>query len=417
MEEIIPGKYSGIIEIPASKSDVQRALLCAGLSTGKSELKNVGKSSDELCMLETIKQLGAIVQQLENGNLAIEGFTHFPKKGTIQLGESGLGTRLLTSICTAHPGSFDLIGHGSLTSRPMHFFTNHFPKMGVKLTTTNGCIPLNVEGPIISGNYTVDGSESSQYISGLMMALPLISGNTHLKVENLKSGAYLEMTLNTLQQFGIKIENDSLKEFKIQGNQQYKATDYTCEGDWSSASYWLVAAALGQKISISGLSMKSLQADKALLNALLNANCSLKNEDGLISISGKNRSVLDFDANNCPDLFPALVTYAAFTPGISKIKGVYRLKNKESNRGLVLQKEFSKIGVLIEISDDEMLIHGQKSVIGGTINSNNDHRIAMCFGIAGMFSKSPIIIEESESVSKSYPRFWEDLNGLKQNII
>ena len=181
------------------------------------------------------------------------------------------------------------------------------------------------------------------------------------------------------------------------------------EGDWSSASYWLVASALGQDIQVNGLTLESLQADKAILEAFESANCTVVQSENGVQIHGNERKTFVFDATHCPDLFPALATLASLTSGISMIKGVHRLQNKESNRGIVLQTEFKKLGVQIDLDADVMCIHGQSSISGGTIDAHNDHRIAMCFGVLGMFTTTPIIIDGAEAVIKSYPRFWEEL--------
>ena len=241
------------------------------------------------------------------------------------------------------------------------------------------------------------------------MALPLIDNDTTILVNDLKSIPYVSMTLDTLKQFGIKIENNDFKTFKIKGNQTYKPINYTIESDWSSASYWLVAAALGMKIEITGLKMSSLQADKALLDGLMSAKCRIYRTENGLKIDGSNRQAFEFDATDCPDLFPALVTFAAYCVGDSVFYGVSRLKNKESDRGIVLQKEFSKLGLQIDLDGDKMTVHGTGKLNGGICDSNNDHRIAMCLGIAGCFSESPITINDAGAVKKSYPSFWEEI--------
>ncbi|MDP4798032.1 MAG: hypothetical protein NWR50_04140, partial [Crocinitomicaceae bacterium] len=267
-------------------------------------------------------------------------------------------------------------------------------------------------GPLKGGSYNVDGSQSSQYISGLLMALPLLNEPSELCVEKLASKPYVQMTLNTLEKFGIQIQHDKFERFLIAGKQQYIPCDYQVEGDWSAASYWLVAAAMGADITISGLSMSSLQADKKMLDALIVAGCNLHFSSDGISVKGKEKKAFEFDATHCPDLFPALVSFAAFCPGVSVISGVERLKNKESDRGLALKTEFEKLGVQIELLDDEMHIHGVNSISGNIVNSHNDHRIAMCLAIVGLFSLNGVMIENAEAVVKSYPDFWKDLESV-----
>jgi 3-phosphoshikimate 1-carboxyvinyltransferase len=221
------------------------------------------------------------------------------------------------------------------------------------------------------------------------------------------------MTLNTLTQFGIEIQHQNFEQFIIAGKQKYLPTNYEIEGDWSAASYWLVASALGQNIQISGLSLTSLQADKAILKAFEAANCTIVFDENQISIEGNERKSFQFDATHCPDLFPALTTFAALCDGRSDIKGISRLKHKESDRGEVLKSEFEKLGVNIVLNeqDDTMHIYGKNSIEGGKVNSHNDHRIAMCLAIAGMFADNIVEIDEAESVEKSYLNFWEDFTS------
>ncbi len=412
IQEIHPSILKGEILIPPSKSDSQRAILCAGLADGKSIIKNCGESEDELNMLNTITDLGARIQHIDSNSIEIYGIHTFPKSKTIQVGESGLGLRLLTSICAAHDGEFILEGSGTLLKRPMNFFDATFLKLKVDFHSNNGYLPFEIKGPIFPTSLTVDGSQSSQYISGLLMAFPVLLGTTYLKVENLKSIPYLEMTLKTINAFGITIENQNFEDFIIEGNQHYLPVEYNIESDWSSASYWIVAAALGSDILIKGLSMSSLQADKKILEALAIANCKLINFENGFKVEGENRKPFHFNATHCPDLFPALTVFAALTPGLSAIEGVHRLSTKESDRGQALQQEFQKLGIKIEFQEDKMMIHGQASISGGSVESHHDHRIAMCLGIAGIFANSHVIIENAEVVSKSYPNFWNDLNAL-----
>jgi len=408
LQQVYPGKYNLNIQVPASKSDGQRALLAAALSKGKSFIHQLGNSTDELAMLRCIEQLGAKTSWNEEV-LEVEGLSTFPNEIALNCGESGLTSRLLIAVCAMYPGNFSISGEGSLLQRSMGFYVELFNEQQLTFTfSENNTLPLQVRGGIEAGEIVVDGSQSSQYISGLLMGLPLLASDSVLVVENGVSLPYIQMTINTLMSFGIVIKQVE-NSYYVQGNQTYRPTTYTVEGDWSSASYWLVASALGQNITINGLSLNSLQADKALLEVFKTANCTIIPTENSIQIHGNERKAFIFDATNCPDLFPALVTFAAFTPGISIIKGVHRLQNKESDRGKVLQAEFKKLGLSIEIEGDIMRVYGQSSISGGVINANNDHRIAMCFGILGMFTESSVLIEGAESVAKSYPNFWDEL--------
>lgn len=417
IKTVIPGKYEGRIAIPSSKSDGQRAILAAALAKGTSTLHNTGNSKDEQSMLEAIRELGAEIEFTAEKTAEITGIQQFPESAVLNMHESGLGVRLMTSVCAAHTGKYTIIGNGSSLNRPMYFFEETLPLFNTKVTTNNGFLPLEIEGKMKGSDVTLDGSQSSQYISGMMMALPLIDTESRLTVNNLKSIPYLQMTLNTLAKFGISILHQNFEQFIIAGQQKYLSTTYTIEGDWSSASYWLVASALGQNITVDGLSMYSLQADKAIIHAFETANCTIHYIDEGIQIHGRNRKAFQFDATHCPDLFPALVTFAAFCDGRSDISGVHRLTHKESNRGTVLKSEFEKIGVNIVLDGDVMHVYGKEAIEGGKVNSHNDHRIAMCLAIAGMFSDAPVEIEDAESVGKSYLDFWKDLEKLDYKFI
>lgn len=411
-KKIDPGRRQGIITVPASKSDGQRALLAAALAGGTSVLTGWGNSHDELAMQQAIGRLGAQVNHDENGNLRIEGIARFPESAELSAGESGLGIRLLSFVCAAHPGDFRINGEGSLSVRPMDFIEKQLPRFGAFCATNNGYAPLHVAGPMKGTSVAVDGSLSSQFISGLLMSLPLVDGDSRLQVEDLKSGPYVEMTLKTLSEFGIRIHRQK-ELFSIPGNQRYRPAEYPVDADWSSAGYWLVAAALGHEIGIRGLRTDSLQADKALIGFLETAGCEVIEHSGILTVNGKGKKTFEADATNCPDLFPTLAVLAAFCTGCSCIRGVSRLVHKESHRGLTIQSEFAKLGVHVELNNDEMHIFGTGSVSGGTIDSHNDHRIAMAFAIAGLSSDQSIFITGAEAVRKSYPDFWKHLESLE----
>ena len=409
--QVLPTILKGKIAIPASKSDAQRAIIAASLAIGSSKVTNCGMSEDVKHVLKVIEQLGAKTVRVDANSYSISG-GKLDNSNELNVGESGLAIRLLTPIVSTQKHKISLSGKGSLLKRSLHFFDENLPKMNVEIKSTNGFLPIEVHGPLKGGTYAVDGSQSSQYISGLLMALPLLNEPTELCVDNLASKPYVQMTLNTLEKFGIQIQHDKFERFLIAGKQQYIPCVYNVEGDWSAASYWLAAAALGAEIIISGLSMASLQADKKMLDALISAGCNLHFSADGISVKGKEKKAFQFDATHCPDLFPALVSFAAFCPGVSVISGVKRLKNKESDRGFALKTEFEKLGVLIELLDDEMRIHGVNSIIGNDVYSHNDHRIAMCLAIVGLFSMNGVMIENAEAVVKSHPDFWKDLESV-----
>lgn len=413
--QLAVGKYAGKIVVPASKSDAQRALLIASLGNETSVLHGVGQSKDERSILHCIEQMGAIINKQSPSVISIQGNFQYSNFSNLNCGESGLGLRMLTSICSLKHRPITIDGEGTLKTRNQNFFNQFLPQFGVKIQSNDARIPIQVEGPLKPGEYVVDGSESSQYISGLLIALSQIEGDSVLEVKNLTSRPYVDMTIQTLQKFGVEIQETKPAIFNILGNQIIKGIEYTVDGDWSSASFWLVASALGLDIKVSGLSMGSKQADKAILNALMLANCRINLSDEGIAIEGKDRKSVEFDATHCPDLFPALTTYAALTKGTSRIKGVHRLMNKESNRAEALISEFGKLGVQLFIEEDTLVIEGENGLKSVRVDAHNDHRIAMCLAIAGIVSKNELIISGAESVEKSYPSFWEDLEKCRKS--
>ncbi len=410
-KEIPSVVLAGRVIVPPSKSDAQRAILAAGLANGQSVLSHTGTSNDVRAMIRNIRQFGAEVYE-EGESLVITGTTNFPEQLYLNCGESGLGLRLMAGVCAAHHGRYELTGEGSILRRTHSFFTESFPKWGVAAALNEGHLPLRLSGRLRGGNLEANGSASSQYVSGLLMGLPLVDEDSILKVNGLTSRPYVDMTLSTLETFGIRIVEDEKDTFCISGNQQYRATAYTIEGDWSAAAYWLTAAAIGHPVKVAGLQKESLQADKALLQALESAGCEVHWNAEELAVNATSLRAFTFDATHCPDLFPALVTLAAFCPGVSVIKGLGRLANKESDRGKALQEEFGKLGLTIELKGDEMHIYGGTPLHSGRVNSHEDHRMAMCLSIAGTRIPGGIVIEGAEAVSKSYPGFWEDLTSL-----
>lgn len=406
--------YSGSITIPSSKSDTQRALILAFLAEGVSTLIHVGSSEDEKAILNAIQELGAKVEYVNSSELKIQGISQLLEEKSISVGESGLGIRLLTSVAAIFDKKITLQGKGSLVTRPMDFFDSILPLFKVNVKTNSGLIPIEIKGPLIGRTIDLDGSLSSQFLSGLLISLPLSEKDSELNVKDLKSIPYVQMTLNSLSKFGIQIKNDDFKRFNIQGKQKVKATTYTIEGDWSSASYWLVASALGFDISVKNLNLESLQADKEILAIFEKANCKITSSENNITIDGKDRKAFTADLTHCPDLFPALAVFASLTPGKSILIGTNRLIHKESNRAKAILEEFSKLGCQISRQENEMQIEGIDKLELNSVDSHHDHRMAMSLAILGMFCDEEITIQNTEVVSKSYPTFWDDLNSLRK---
>lgn len=412
MQQVVsPCDLKGKISVPASKSDAQRALLAAALAKGKSTISAIGESDDVQMMLRAIGQLGATTEG-NNQKLVVEGVQQITSEKTLMIGESGLGARLLIALAAIFNQPITIDGSGSLLQRSMAFYESVLPVLGATIQTNNGLLPVKVRGPIKGRTIAVNGAESSQTISGLLFALSLCEEASLLTVTNFTSQPYVQMTVKTLAAFGINIQQMDKYTFRIPGGQVFQATNYAVESDWSAASYWLVAAAIGHPITIAGLDSNSLQADRALLDVFTRANIAYNWDGNDIAIDGTKRTAFEFDATDCPDLFPALVVLALYCKGTSIIKGTNRLRNKESDRATVLVNEFSKLGAHIYLEDKSMFVVGTTQLTGGKVRAHNDHRIAMSLAIAATRAAEPVEIDEAESVSKSYPQFWEHLKQL-----
>lgn len=418
---IHPSQLKGIILAPASKSSMQRALAAALLTQGKTTINNPGHSNDDKAATEIIKTLGAEVEVFD-GKMKVEslGFPKIPLSGgggAVNCGESGLAIRMFTPIIALSEKEITINGEGSLLNRPMDFFDEIFPQLNVKMKSNNGKLPLLIQGPLRPKSIEVDGSLSSQFITGLLMAYAASgANNVSIKVNNLKSKPYIDLTLDVMKQFGLKVpENKNYEKFHFDNStpdSRLMTHGYTVEGDWSGGAFLLVAGAIAGPITVRGLDLTSTQADKKIVDILMAANASIAIEAKGIKVHPAEMTAFDFDATDCPDLFPPIVALAAYCKGETTIKGVSRLMHKESNRALTLQEEFKKMGVKIVLKDDAMVIQGGKGINGAKVHSQHDHRIAMALAVAALKAEGETIIEEAGAVKKSYPDFFSDLKSL-----
>jgi len=319
--------------------------------------------------------------------------------------------RMFAPVAALQEHPFTFTGEGSLMKRPVLMIEEALVQLGVSFNSNAGYLPFQVKGPLKGGNVNIDGSISSQLLTGLLMALPKAPMDSEIHVTDLKSKPYVEMTLEFLEDFGIKIENSGFQQFHIPGGQSYPAFTYTVEGDWSSAAFLLVAGAIQGCIEVSGMRMDSKQADIVILEALQRTGAFLVIKGNSIQITSSGLEAFRFDASECPDLFPPLAALAAYCNGISVISGIQRLLHKESNRADSISEEMSKLGVRVDLIGDEMHIRGGK-IHKVTINSHNDHRIAMMAAVSALGASGPVTITNAGCVEKSYPAFYNDLEKL-----
>ena len=431
---IHPSQLKGEIQAPASKSSMQRACAAALLSKGTTVLKNPGHSNDDKAAMGIIQTLGVSLKN-NNEELVINN-SSFPALTnnsalTIDCGESGLSIRMFTPIAALSEKEITINGSGSLTTRPMDFFDEILPQLGVKVKSDNGKLPIVIQGPLQPKTIEVDGSLSSQFLTGLLMAYSAAppksspKGRTFehpdnsvvsIKVRNLKSKPYIDLTLDVMKKFGMRIpENKNYEEFIFKNETHDSGLmthNYTVEGDWSGAAFLLVAGAIAGPVTVKGLDTNSTQADKAIINALKKANVAIEILGNDIVVHPVDLKGFEFDATDCPDLFPPLVALAAYCSGETKIQGVHRLTHKESNRTEALMQEFWKMGVKIRLQDDTMIIYGISKLNAAKVHSHHDHRIAMACAVAALKAEGEMEIEEAQSVKKSYPDFYTDLQTL-----
>ncbi len=400
------------INAPASKSYLQRVLAISTLASGKTTVNNISWCNDSLAVKKIVEQLGAKITETENA-ITINNEKLQINNPYFNVGESGLALRMFSSILSLFNQEKTIYAQGSLLNRPIEEIINALQQSEIKISTQQGKTPLTLKGTLKAGNYIIDGSQSSQILTGLLITLPLLKENSIIDAINLKSKPYIDLTIEIMKLFGVSIENNNYEKFIINGNQKYISTNINIEGDWSGAAYFLVYGAVKNKIEIKNLDYNSKQADKQIIDALKSAGALVTISKNSVIVEKNQLNSFNFDASNCPDLFPPLVCLASQCNGISTIKGTNRLIHKESNRAEVLKTEFNKIGLQISVNDNVMTITPAK-LKAGTINSNNDHRIAMVAGLMNLFCKNGTInIENKEAINKSYPNYFNDILNNK----
>lgn len=412
MERIIsPSKVGDCVTPPCSKSYAQRALAVALLADGISTIGNLELCDDTHSAIHCIEALGAEVTYIDESTIKVRG-GFAPRTDNLHIGESGLATRLFTPVASLHNQPITINGEGTILYRPISMMIEPLRQLGVEVRDGGGFLPIQVCGPMQGGEVSVDGSISSQFLTGLLLSLPMAQKDTTIYVKDLKSLPYVDMTIDTARRFGVEIAHKDYSEFFIEGFQQYQATNYMIEGDWSGAAPMLVAGAVAGEVTVNNMSCLSLQADTAIIKALISAGAEVESTDNTVTVRHRRLKAFEFDATHCPDLFPALAALAANCKGTSTIYGTERLLHKESNRAATLAEEYAKAGIEVDIDEPNVMrIHGGK-IHGCTIDSHGDHRIAMSMAIAALTADSPITIEGAECVAKSYPSFFDDLEQL-----
>ena len=422
MEKITikPRRLSGSVTIPPSKSLGHRGIISAALSRGVSKITNIQFSKDIIATIEIMRMLGAKIE-INKEDLIIDGRNIFLSSSNqlqFQCNESGSTLRFLIPIALVKDGEYTFEGKGKLVSRPLNSYYEIFEEKGIEYFTHEGELPLRVRGSLTRGTYRLRGDISSQFITGLLFALPLLHGDSEIVVTTvLESRGYIDLTLDVLKDFGITIVNEGYKVFKIKGNQKYISKDFEIEGDYSQGAFYLVAGAIGCNIKCEGLRKDSLQGDKEIINILRTMGCTIKENDESIEALPSKLKGIDIDVSQCPDLVPILGVLGSMAEGTTRILNGKRVRIKESDRLYATAKELNKIGAKITELEDGLIIEGVGEFQGGKVDSHNDHRIAMALAIAATRAKGDIIINHPMAIEKSYPNFFVDYKNLGGDIV
>lgn len=401
---------SGKVMAPSSKSAMQRYIAGSLLAEGLSQIHLTSFCDDTRAAIAIAEDLGAEITISGNEVKIRGGFR--PRTGEIFCGESGLSARMFTPIAALHDKEIIMNGEGSLLKRPFTMVEGPLETLGVKISSNNGFLPLQIQGPMHGGELTADGSVSSQFITGLLMALPALAEDTLLIAEDLVSKPYIDLTISILKEFGVRVRNEEYRKFTIAGRQKFKAGDFNVEGDWSGAAFLLVMGAIGGTVSVEGLDLKSTQADKAILDALILAGAKIDCHGNIVTVRHGNLRGFDFDISDCPDLAPPLAVLALASKGKTIMRGADRLASKESNRSKTLEENLNALGAKVINHGNLIEIEGGKMLKGGEADSFNDHRIAMALATTALFSESPVIIKGMECINKSYPGFVSDYRKI-----
>lgn len=431
-----PSALSGSIGAPPSKSAMQRAIACAGLARGDTLLTRPSYCDDALAALRVAEALGASVERSADWVRIRGGITggitggrgpSAPSAGAplrVSCGESGLCMRMFASIAALRGDRVELLAEGSLAARPMSMAEEALLAAGVSCSSEGGKAPLRIQGPLSGGSYAVDGAKSSQFLTGLLIALARAAGDSVVRVDSLASRGYVDLTLDIMRHFGAQATRDeAYSRFGIAGESGYEGRAYEVEGDWSGGAFLLVAGAIAAGhagLRVEGLSPESSQPDRAILQALALAGASCSYDGGAFALRKSALAGFAFDAGDCPDLFPPLVALASRCEGSSRIRGASRLKDKESDRAEALITEFGSLGLAIALEGDELVVRPEggapRPLSGGIVRSRGDHRIAMAAAVAALAAADRVGIEGAGCAAKSYPGFFEDLAGLGASI-
>ena len=416
---IIPSvKLSGKIIIPSSKSQTIRALLISVFSRGVSYIKHPLISDDTESCINAVKAMGADVSILENGDITVDATYAFSDMDelSIDAGNSGTTEYLSLPMLSSLGIQVNIDGDEMLRKRPLKPLLDALESLGAETESTEGFPPASIRGPLDGGECTIE-CKTSQYLSGLLLGAPLAIGDSHIKCSVLFEKPYVKMTLKWLDDQGIKYRiSDDLEEVWVKGGQSYKPLDTYIEGDFSSASFFFVAAAIhGTEVTVEGLDKNSTQGDKEILNILEKMGCSIKWNGMAVTVKGPEKLKGGvFDLNAIPDTLPALSVAAAFAEGDTILGNVEQARIKETDRIKVMRENLNELGVEAEERRDALIIHGNGSVKGGKAKGYGDHRVIMALAILGTKTEEETEIDDVSAASVTFPTFFDLLEKLEK---
>ncbi|MDF2520313.1 MAG: aroA [Clostridia bacterium] len=408
---IVPTPLNGIITVPPSKSLSHRAIIAASMAEGTSTINNISQSEDILATIEAVQALGAKVE-LKDKKAIVKGRILSEKpKNCIDCKESGSTLRFMMPLGLLSGDEICFTGRGGLKNRPLAPFIDIFDKQGIFYSSTT--LPMKIKGTLKPDDFKLRGDISSQFFTGLMFALPVLDGDSNLYITTpLESRSYIDLTIDTLKEFGVEVLYNEDSHLSIKGNQKYKPIDYTVEGDYSQAAFWIAAGLLGKRVQCSNLNPHSRQGDKAFIDIMEKSGAQINIAASSVTAIKSRLKAFNADVSQCPDIAPILAVMAAVSEGISYITGASRLRMKESDRLKAISTELNKLGAEIIEKEDHLIIKGKESLKGGAAESWGDHRIAMALSIASIKCTSPVTIINSDAVNKSYPEFYDDFIEL-----
>jgi 3-phosphoshikimate 1-carboxyvinyltransferase len=416
-KEILPvATIDAVITLPGSKSFSHRALIAAGLAAGRSTIQNLLRAEDTVYTAQALQQLGCRIDW-EGTACQVEGVGGDLKvpDGPIYLGDSGTSMRFLSAVAALGHGRYVLTGSKRLCQRPIQDLLDALSGLGVAAASerNNGYPPVIVRARGLAGGPTrVSGAVSSQFLSAILLISPFAARDVEIEVvDDLVSRPYVDITLNVMEAFGLAYYRQGYKYFAMPAGQRYQARDYEVEGDASSASYFLGAAAItGGRVTLTNLNPESCQGDSGFIKVLEQMGCLVESSPGGVVLQGRPLQATRINMAHMPDLVPTLAVVAAFAPGETVITGVAHLRHKESDRLQAVAAELIKMEVAVQETKDGLIIRGGQPH-GAVIETYNDHRIAMSFALAGL-KTSGIIIANPDCVAKSFPAFWEYFEPL-----